>query len=128
VLHEDMHAYLAACGVDGVKVDVVCGLGWAGWAGRGGMGLRCHFMVKRSPHCNPPADLLHSLLLVLLVLLLPLPQVDVQSTIGLLGSGLGGGPATAAAYHASLEASTRRHFPGNHLINCMCHSSEDLYR
>ena len=54
--------------------------------------------------------------------------MDVQSTIGLLGSGLGGGPATAAAYHASLETSTRRHFPGNHLINCMCHSSEDLYR
>jgi raffinose synthase len=53
--------------------------------------------------------------------------VDVQSVIGYLGSGLGGGPATAAAYHASLEASTRRHFPGNHLINCMCHSTEDLY-
>lgn len=73
VLHQDMHQYLAACGVDGVKVDV-------------------------------------------------------QSTIGLLGSALGGGPATAAAYHASLEASTRRHFPGNHLINCMCHSTEDMYR
>ncbi|KAL4442956.1 hypothetical protein ABPG77_008447 [Micractinium sp. CCAP 211/92] len=74
-LHEDMHAYLAGCGVDGVKVDV-------------------------------------------------------QSTIGLLGSGAGrgGGPALAAAYHASLEASARRHFPGNHLINCMCHSTEDLYR
>lgn len=49
----------------------------------------------------------------------------MQSTLGLLGSGLGGGPATAAAYHASLEASARRHFPGNQLINCMCHSTGD---
>lgn len=75
MLHEDMHSYLAGCGVDGVKVDV-------------------------------------------------------QSTVGLLGSGAGrgGGPALAAAYHSSLEASARRHFPGNHLINCMCHSTEDLYR
>ncbi|KAL4457682.1 hypothetical protein ABPG75_012547 [Micractinium tetrahymenae] len=74
-LHEDMHSYLAGCGIDGVKVDV-------------------------------------------------------QSTVGLLGSGAGrgGGPALAAAYHSSLEASARRHFPGNHLINCMCHSTEDLYR
>ncbi|KAI3436643.1 hypothetical protein D9Q98_006059 [Chlorella vulgaris] len=73
-LHEDMHAYLAGCGVDGVKVDV-------------------------------------------------------QGTLGLLGSGpgLAGGAATAAAYHASLEASAARHFPGNQLINCMCHSTEDLY-
>ncbi|PSC71477.1 raffinose synthase [Micractinium conductrix] len=74
-LHRDMHAYLAGCGVDGVKVDV-------------------------------------------------------QSTVGLLGSGTsrGGGAALAAAYHASLEASAAQHFPGNQLINCMCHSSEDLYR
>ena len=50
--------------------------------------------------------------------------------VGLLGSGAGrgGGPALAAAYHASLEASAAAHFPqGNHVINCMCHSSENLY-
>lgn len=52
-------------------------------------------------------------------------QVDVQSTIGLLGSGAGrgGGPALAAAYHSSLEASARRHFPGNHLVGCGCHGA-----
>lgn len=55
-------------------------------------------------------------------------KVDVQSTVGLVGSRAGGGPALSAAYHASLEQSTRAHFPGNHLINCMCHSTEDLYR
>ena len=54
-------------------------------------------------------------------------KVDVQGTIGLAGSAANGGPALAAAYHASLEASVARHFPGNHLINCMCHSTEDLY-
>ena len=74
-LHRDMHAYLAGCGVDGVKVDV-------------------------------------------------------QGTIGLAGSGAGGGggAALAAAYHASLEASAAAHFPGNHLINCMAHSTENIYR
>ena len=94
---------------------------WA-WAGLGGMAALDGQPPHRAP--TPPADYLHPLLLPPR----PCPQVDVQSTIGLLGSGLGGGPATAATYHASLEASTRRHFPGNHLINCMCHSSEDLYR
>eukprot|EP00887_Chlorella_sp_A99_P002737 scaffold6.g2737.t1 len=71
-LYSDMHSYLAAAGVDGVKVDV-------------------------------------------------------QSTLGLLGSVAGSGPALAAAYHAALEDSVSRHFPGNTLINCMSHSSEDLY-
>jgi raffinose synthase len=56
-------------------------------------------------------------------------KVDVQSTIGLVGSGgAGGGPALAATWHASLEQSVKDNFPGNHLINCMCHSTEDLYR
>uniref|UniRef100_A0A1D2AEY2 galactinol--sucrose galactosyltransferase n=1 Tax=Auxenochlorella protothecoides TaxID=3075 RepID=A0A1D2AEY2_AUXPR len=67
-LHTDMHAYLAGCGVDGVKVDV-------------------------------------------------------QSTLGLLG-----GATLAGAYNDSLEASVARHFPGNQLINCMCHSTVNLYR
>lgn len=71
-LHSDMHAYLASCGVDGVKVDV-------------------------------------------------------QGTIGLVGSEVEGGTALAEKYHESLEASVAQHFPGNHLINCMCHSTEDLY-
>lgn len=54
-------------------------------------------------------------------------KVDVQGTIGLAGSADGGGAALAAAYHKSLEASVKTHFPGNHLINCMCHSTEDCY-
>ena len=71
-LHNDLHAYLASCGIDGVKTDV-------------------------------------------------------QSTIGLAGSAVNGGPAFAATYHDSLEDSIKANFPGNHLINCMCHSTEDLY-
>jgi len=71
-LHNDMHAYLASNGVDGVKVDV-------------------------------------------------------QGTIGLAGSAVAGGPSLAAAYHASLEASATKHFSGHSLINCMCHSTENLY-
>jgi hypothetical protein len=54
-------------------------------------------------------------------------KVDVQGTIGLAGSAAGGGPSLASTYHASLEDSVQRHFPGNHMINCMCHSTEDLY-
>lgn len=55
-------------------------------------------------------------------------KVDVQGTVGLTGSAAGGASALSATYHASLEASVREHFPGNHCINCMCGSSEDLYR
>lgn len=29
---------------------------------------------------------------------------------------------------SALEASIAKHFPGNHAINCMCHSTENLYR
>lgn len=31
-------------------------------------------------------------------------------------------------FHAALEQSVERHFPGNHCINCMCHSTENIYR
>ena len=55
-------------------------------------------------------------------------QVDVQGTVGLLGSAAGGGAALSDTYHASLEASARAFFPGNHLINCMCHDTANLYR
>lgn len=30
--------------------------------------------------------------------------------------------------HAALETSVSRHFAGNHCINCMCHSTENIYR
>ena len=50
-------------------------------------------------------------------------KVDVQATSGMLG-----GPAKAAEYHSALENSALTHFPGNHVINCMCHSTENIYR
>ncbi|KAK9820373.1 hypothetical protein WJX72_009606 [[Myrmecia] bisecta] len=55
-------------------------------------------------------------------------KVDCQAGVGLIGSALGGGPAMAAQYHSALEASVAAHFPGNHAINCMCHSTENIYR
>ena len=55
-------------------------------------------------------------------------KVDVQGTVGLMGSKLGGGPSMTNKYHASLESSVQATFPGNHCINCMCHSTENLYR
>jgi raffinose synthase len=55
-------------------------------------------------------------------------KVDCQAGVGLVGSKWGGGPAAAARFHAALESSIASHFPGNHAINCMCHSTENLYR
>lgn len=55
-------------------------------------------------------------------------KVDCQAGVGLVGSALGGGPSLAAKYHAALEDSVSQHFTDNHVINCMCHSTENLYR
>lgn len=55
-------------------------------------------------------------------------KVDCQAGVGLVGSVLGGGPAAARQFQAALEDSIAQHFPGNHAINCMCHSSENFYR
>ena len=55
-------------------------------------------------------------------------KVDGQAGAGLVGSALGGGPATAGAFQAALEASVATHFPDNTTINCMCHSTENLFR
>ncbi|GAX76619.1 hypothetical protein CEUSTIGMA_g4065.t1 [Chlamydomonas eustigma] len=63
-------------------------------------------------------------------------KVDCQAGVGLVGSALGGGAALShrggAAlshrFHQALEASVLKHFPDNHCINCMCHSTENLYR
>ena len=55
-------------------------------------------------------------------------KVDCQSTLDMIGSTLGGGSAYSAKFHAVLEDSIKQHFPGNALINCMCHSTNDLYR
>lgn len=55
-------------------------------------------------------------------------KVDCQAGVGLVGSATGGGPSAARSYHEALEESIRHHFPGNHCINCMCHSTENLYQ
>ena len=54
--------------------------------------------------------------------------MDCQAGVGLMGSALGGGPQAALEYHSALEDSVNTFFPGNHCINCMCHSTENLYR
>lgn len=63
----------------------------------------------------------------LLVLTVPAVQVDCQAGVGLVPS-QGGGPTSALASHTALEQSVADHFPGNHIINCMCHSTENFYR
>lgn len=55
-------------------------------------------------------------------------KVDCQAGVGLVGSALGGGPALSRAFHNALEDSIAAHFKDNHAINCMCHSTENLYR
>ena len=54
-------------------------------------------------------------------------KVDAQAVIGALGYKNGGGPAFARRVHAALEESVRAHFPDNGIINCMCHSTENIY-
>ncbi len=55
-------------------------------------------------------------------------KVDCQAGVGLVGSALGGGPALSRQFQGALEDSIAQHFDGNHAINCMCHSTENLYR
>ncbi|GFH12520.1 uncharacterized protein HaLaN_08226 [Haematococcus lacustris] len=54
-------------------------------------------------------------------------KVDCQAGVGLVGSALGGGPALSRTFQAALERSISNYFPSNHAINCMCHSTENLY-
>lgn len=55
-------------------------------------------------------------------------KVDCQAGVGIVGSVTGGGPAVAARYHGALEDSVAAYFPSNQAINCMCHSTENIYR
>jgi hypothetical protein len=55
-------------------------------------------------------------------------KVDSQAGVGMVGSMVGGGPAAAARFHAALEDSAVLHFPSNDVINCMAHSTENIYR
>ncbi|KAI8103223.1 hypothetical protein M9435_004565 [Picochlorum sp. BPE23] len=54
-------------------------------------------------------------------------KVDCQAGIGLVGSVAGGGASVALRYHDALEASTSKHFEENLVINCMCHTIENIY-
>ena len=59
-------------------------------------------------------------------------KVDVQSGVSAAGGGVGGGPELARLYTEAMEASVSKHFPAENgaanCINCMCHSTENLYR
>lgn len=62
-------------------------------------------------------------------------KVDVQSGVTAAGSGVGGGPRIARLYTQAMEESVSKNFrPDDHegsainCINCMCHSTENLYR
>ncbi|KAL4431159.1 hypothetical protein ABPG75_006415 [Micractinium tetrahymenae] len=55
-------------------------------------------------------------------------KVDCQAGVGLVGSRMGGGPAAALRAHTALEDSIAANFADNHAINCMCHSTENIYR
>lgn len=60
-------------------------------------------------------------------------KVDVQSGVSSLGGGSGGGARIAQLYTAALEESVRERFSSSPdgapaCINCMCHSTENLYR
>lgn len=54
--------------------------------------------------------------------------MDCQAGVGLIGTVLGGGPQVSHKWHKALEDSVKKYFPGNHVINCMCHSTENIYR
>ena len=65
-------------------------------------------------------------------------KVDVQSGVTAAGSGVGGGPHIARLYTEAMEESVAKNFfsPNEggdgggaiNCINCMCHSTENLYR
>ena len=54
-------------------------------------------------------------------------KVDAQSGIGVFGDGAGGGPATVRRHVHAMEGSVAHSFDGSRCINCMAHSSENLY-
>lgn len=60
-------------------------------------------------------------------------KVDVQSGVSAAGSGVNGGPHVAQIYTEAMEKSVAENFPSENsgavnCINCMCHSTENLYR
>ena len=54
-------------------------------------------------------------------------KIDAQSGLAPMGEGGGGGPNIIEKHVQAMEASVAEHFDGNRCINCMCHSTENLY-
>jgi raffinose synthase len=54
-------------------------------------------------------------------------KVDCQAGINLVGTAGGGGASIGSRYHHALESSTSKHFATNTVINCMCHTIENIY-
>jgi raffinose synthase len=54
-------------------------------------------------------------------------KVDGQAVMAALGSGFRGGSALCRDMHAALNGSAARHFGGGNVINCMCHSTDNIY-
>jgi len=54
-------------------------------------------------------------------------KVDCQAGVTLVGTVTGGSASSAARYHDALESSVSRHFDSNTVINCMCHTLENIY-
>jgi len=59
-------------------------------------------------------------------------KVDVQSGVSSAGDGVGGGPHISKLYMKAMEASVAKRFRSDNgavnCINCMCHSTENVYR
>lgn len=54
-------------------------------------------------------------------------KIDAQSGLGPFGAGAGGGPEFVRRSVRAMEASVSEYFEGNRCINCMCHSTENLF-
>ena len=107
-LFHGIHGYLAASGVDGVKIDAQSGM----------------VRTRRIQPYPPPPPLTpcphrlyhHS------------PRLPPRCSQGPMGQGVGGGPSIVKRHVNAMEASVDEHFEGNRCINCMCHSTENLYQ
>lgn len=54
-------------------------------------------------------------------------KVDGQALVTTLGGGLGGASELCRSLHAALNASVARNFGTGAAINCMCHSTDNIY-
>ena len=54
-------------------------------------------------------------------------KIDAQSGLGPFGKGVGGGPEMVRRQVHAMESSVSKYFDGNRCVNCMCHSTENLF-